>query len=153
MDEHKIGLALSGGGYRATLFCLGSLWRFNDAGLLPELDTITSVSGGAITAGYLALRWDDLDFEEIGDKSVATNFRSVIAKPLVRFSQNKIDIPSAIKGMIFPASSVGDQLLKQYESLLFGDTRLDSILNERAPQFVFYATNYDTGVSVRISKE
>ncbi len=153
MDEPKIGLALSGGGYRATLFCLGSLWRFNDAGLLRQLDTITSVSGGAITAGYLALRWDDLDFEEIGNKSVATNFQAVIAKPLIRFTQNNIDIPSAIKGMILPTSSVGDQLLKQYESLLFGDTRLDSILNERAPQFVFYATNYDTGVSVRISKE
>jgi len=153
MDELKIGLALSGGGYRATLFCLGSLWRFNDAGLLRQLDTITSVSGGAITAGYLALRWDDLDFEEIGNKSIATNFQAVIAKPLIRFTQNKIDIPSAIKGMILPTSSVGDQLLKQYESLLFGDTRLDGILNERAPQFVFYATNYDTGVSVRISKE
>ncbi len=33
-----IGLALSGGGFRATLFHLGSLWRLNELGYLPKLD-------------------------------------------------------------------------------------------------------------------
>jgi hypothetical protein len=33
------------------LFRLGSLWRLNDAGLLPQLARISSVSGGSITAG------------------------------------------------------------------------------------------------------
>ena len=41
-------LCLSGGGYRAMLFHLGVLWRLNDAGMLPELDRISSVSGGSI---------------------------------------------------------------------------------------------------------
>ena len=44
IDGKTLGLALSGGGYRATLFGLGSLWRLNDAGLLGRLDRITSVS-------------------------------------------------------------------------------------------------------------
>ena len=44
LDGKTLGLALSGGGYRATLFSLGSLWRLNDAGLLGKLDRITSVS-------------------------------------------------------------------------------------------------------------
>ena len=33
-SSNKIGLALSGGGYRATLFGLGSLVRLNELGVL-----------------------------------------------------------------------------------------------------------------------
>ena len=53
------GLALSGGGYRATLFHIGSLWRLNELGWLKRLAEITSVSGGSITAGWLGLRWKE----------------------------------------------------------------------------------------------
>ena len=35
--NRNISLSLSGGGLRATLFGLGSLWRINDAGLLHAL--------------------------------------------------------------------------------------------------------------------
>jgi len=98
MDE-KIGLALSGGGYRATLFCLGTLWRFNDAGLLSRLDTITSVSGGAIAAGFLAYKWDELVFEPNQAGLVASNFSDKVAEPLIRFTQNKIDYSSIVRGI------------------------------------------------------
>ncbi len=64
IDGKTLGLALSGGGYRATLFGLGSLWRLNDAGLLGKLDRVTSVSGGSIVAGVLANRWRDLQFTD-----------------------------------------------------------------------------------------
>ena len=30
IDGKTLGIALSGGGYRATLFSRGSLWRLND---------------------------------------------------------------------------------------------------------------------------
>lgn len=53
--EPGIGLSLSGGGYRAMLFHVGSLWRLNEAGLLSQLQRISSISGGSITAGQLAL--------------------------------------------------------------------------------------------------
>lgn len=46
------GLCLSGGGYRAMLFHVGSLWRLNQAGFLPKLNRVSSVSGGSITAGF-----------------------------------------------------------------------------------------------------
>ncbi len=49
-----VGLALSGGGFRATLFHLGSLTRLNELGWLRRLDIVTSVSGGSIIAGLLA---------------------------------------------------------------------------------------------------
>ncbi len=36
--EQGIGLALSGGGFRATLFHLGSIWRLNELGMLADLN-------------------------------------------------------------------------------------------------------------------
>ena len=46
-----IALCLSGGGYRAMLFHLGTLWRLNELGYLPKLDRVSSVSGGSIQLG------------------------------------------------------------------------------------------------------
>jgi NTE family protein len=55
-----VALALSGGGFRATLFHIGALIRLNELGQLATLDRISSVSGGSITAGMLACRWEAL---------------------------------------------------------------------------------------------
>lgn len=51
-----IGLALSGGGYRAALFHLGALRRLFELGVLqsPEFRTVSSVSGGSLTAAAVA---------------------------------------------------------------------------------------------------
>ena len=57
--EDGTALCLSGGGYRAMLFHTGVLWRLNEIGWLPKLNRISSVSGGSITAGVLALNWID----------------------------------------------------------------------------------------------
>jgi predicted acylesterase/phospholipase RssA len=53
-----IGVALSGGGHRATLFGLGAMAYLLDAGKGPELSTISSISGGSITNGWLGLECD-----------------------------------------------------------------------------------------------
>lgn len=66
MDEPtKRGLALSGGGFRATLFHLGVIRYLYDAEkLLPDNKTlsgithITSVSGGSVIAAHLVLNWE-----------------------------------------------------------------------------------------------
>ena len=55
-----VALCLSGGGYRAMLFHVGVVWRLHDAGWLKRLDRVSSVSGGSITAGALALAWPQL---------------------------------------------------------------------------------------------
>ena len=50
----KIAVSLSGGGYRASLFGLGTLLYLADAGKNAEVCCISSVSGGSITNGYVA---------------------------------------------------------------------------------------------------
>ena len=54
----RIGLALSGGGFRATLYHLGLVRFLRDAGLLANVTHIPSVSGGSILSAHLALHWD-----------------------------------------------------------------------------------------------
>jgi len=53
----KIGLALSGGGFRATLYHLGMVRFLRDAKILPNVSLITAVSGGGTRiAGSLPTR-------------------------------------------------------------------------------------------------
>src|SRR5207245_7418186 len=54
----KFGLALSGGGFRATLYHIGLARFLRDAGILSQVTHITSVSGGSIFAAHLVLNWD-----------------------------------------------------------------------------------------------
>src|SRR6476646_7733198 len=54
----KIGLALSGGGFRATIYHVGLVRFLRDAGILPHVNHITAVSGGSIFAAHLCLNWN-----------------------------------------------------------------------------------------------
>ncbi len=51
----KLGLALSGGGFRATLFHLGVLARLAELDLLRHLEVISAVSGGSVLAAHYML--------------------------------------------------------------------------------------------------
>jgi predicted acylesterase/phospholipase RssA len=54
----RLGLALSGGGLRATLYHLGVVRFLRDAGLLRDVSHIVSVSGGSILGAHIALNWE-----------------------------------------------------------------------------------------------
>ena len=58
MAMKKFGLALSGGGFRASLYHLGLVRFLRDAGILSQVTHITSVSGGSILAAHLVLNWE-----------------------------------------------------------------------------------------------
>ncbi len=84
--KYEIGLCLSGGGFRAALFHLGALRRLNELGILKNLDTISSVSGGSILSAFLADRIvkggkTSLDFSD-WDKEVSKPFREFVSKDL-----------------------------------------------------------------------
>ena len=84
INGRTVGLALSGGGFRSTLFGLGSLWRHNEAGFLGRLDRISSVSGGSILAGLLAHRWQACAGNRVavsGSRRVLTAIRQTVRRP------------------------------------------------------------------------
>lgn len=151
INGKTLGLALSGGGFRATLFGLGSLWRLNDAGLLGKLDRVTSVSGGSIVAGVLAHRWKELQFTD----GKAANFTSVVADPVRAFCQKNIDVATGLMGLITPFKAAGDFLADQYEKSLFGKTLMKDlpVAGPGNPKFIFYATNLQTGRSFRFRQD
>src|SRR5256885_1471960 len=62
----KIGLALSGGGHRASLFALGVLLYLTDVQKNRDVVSMASVSGGSITNGYFAQvrGYHNLDIEK-----------------------------------------------------------------------------------------
>lgn len=52
----SIGLALSGGGFRASAFHLGVLKRLEEIGILERISILSTVSGGSIIGALYALR-------------------------------------------------------------------------------------------------
>ena len=59
--NNKIGLALSGGGYRATAYHIGTFRALRKMELLEKIDVISSNSGGSITNACYGLYGDDYD--------------------------------------------------------------------------------------------
>lgn len=148
--EEGTALCLSGGGYRAMLFHVGVLWRLNEIGWLPKLNRISSVSGGSITAGVLAMNWKNLEFED----GSAGNFEDEIVAPIKKLASRTIDFSSVITGALW-FGSIGDKLAEAYRDHLFGATTLQDIIDEvpgKSPRFVFNATNVQSGVLWRFMK-
>src|SRR5579864_336960 len=54
--REKLGLALSGGGFRASLFHVGVLARLAELGILRKVEVISTVSGGSIVGALYYLR-------------------------------------------------------------------------------------------------
>ncbi len=150
-QDITLALALSGGGYRATLFALGSLWRLNELGMLGKFKRITGVSGGSILLGFLALHWNELDFDETGR---AKNYERLIAEPIQKFCSKNLDVMAGVKGLFSLRKTIGDEVAEAYNQRLFFNKPLQMIPHgESVPEFIFYATNYDTGSSVRITRD
>jgi predicted acylesterase/phospholipase RssA len=53
-NSHVVGLALSGGGVRSASFCLGALQALNQAGVLKNVDYLSTVSGGGYVGTSLS---------------------------------------------------------------------------------------------------
>jgi NTE family protein len=145
---HGTALALSGGGFRACLFHLGSLSRLNELGWLPRLNIVASVSGGSIIGGWLGCNWHSLDFQD----GVAVNFMELIGQPVRRLCALRIDVASLWQ---FPLHLRGNGsrlglLLAKY---LVGDRSLADLAGAHPgePLFELMATNLLSGGFVHMS--
>lgn len=140
-------LCLSGGGYRAMLFHLGTLWRLNELQYLPKLKRVSSVSGGSITSGVLAMNWSKLTFDGSG---FAQNFDEQVTQPIKKMASQSIDVSSILGGLI---GGISKHVADHYKKFLYGDTTLQGIPDDaHGPRFVFNATSLQTGVLWRFSK-
>jgi predicted acylesterase/phospholipase RssA len=144
--EPGIALCLSGGGYRAMLFHLGALWRLNEAGYLPRLDRVSSVSGGSMMNGALALGWTRLGFDDAG---VGQNFGPAVVEPVRKLAGKTIDVWAILRGVLLPGP-VGDKYAGSLKKHLLGNATLQDLPDR--PRFIFNATNLQSAVLFRFSK-
>lgn len=141
----QIGFALSGGGFRATLFHIGSVRRLVELGILGRIGRISSISGGSINAGRLAQVWERLSADPTVD-----NYEALVGQPLRAFCRRNIDARAAIEGLLSPFTSAGAEVEQEYARHVV-DKRLDQLPD--SPVFVINATNLQTGRSFRFTKD
>lgn len=146
--EPGSALCLSGGGYRAMVFHVGVLWRLYEAGLLRDLKRISSVSGGSITAGVLALKWAKLSFDSARLKN---DFVPEVVTPLRALASETIDAEAIILGALLPGS-ISDRVAAAYDQHLFDGATLQDLPDDPAPRFVINATNVQSGALWRFMK-
>lgn len=144
--EATAALCLSGGGYRAMVFHIGVLWRLYETGLLASVKRISSVSGGSITAGVLALKWRELSFRP---NTIQSEFVPKFVAPLRAFAGVTIDAESVLLGALLPGS-ISDRIASAYDEHLFHGKTLQDMPDE--PRFVINATNVQSGVLWRFMK-
>ena len=144
--EPGAALCLSGGGYRAMLFHVGTLWRLYEAGMLRDIKRISSVSGGSITAGLLGLKWSRLSFDP---GRVGQDFVAELVAPIRALASTTIDIRVILGGLLLPGR-VGDRVKAAYEKHLFGAATLQDLPD--SPRFVINATNVQSGALWRFMK-
>jgi NTE family protein len=126
--ERRIGIALSGGGFRAAAFHLGVMQCLDDLKLLDKLDLISCVSGGSIAGATLALNWGNGQALSLLDKYLRTR---------------SIAVAATIGGLLDPFHSRLDKLAQSYDKDLFHSAPLSRLA--AGPRVYFNSTNLSTG--------
>jgi NTE family protein len=147
--EPGTALCLSGGGYRAMVFHVGVLWRLYEAGRLGGANgvkRVSSVSGGSITAGMLALRWNKLSFDAA---KLQSDFVPEVVAPLRALASETIDQEAILLGIVLPGR-VSERVVKAYDEHLFKGATLQDLPND--PRFIINATNVQSGALWRFEK-
>ena len=124
----KLGLALSGGGFRAAAFHLGTFTALQEIGLLAKVDLLTCVSGGSIAGGFLAANWSS--------PTVLDELRTYL-------STQSIAVSSVLGGLLDPFETRLQKLAQSYDRDLFHGKTLASLVD--GPRIYFNATNLATG--------
>ena len=153
-SRRGIGLCLSGGGFRATLFHLGGLRRLNEVGLLarPDFRTVASVSGGSIAAAALAAAYARTGGN--GRRLSPEAWDREVAAPLRRLTRRDLRTAPFLKRLlpwnIWRSETTVTALAERYRKHL---TDLPLAALPEQPDFLFLATDMAWGVSWLFSRE
>lgn len=123
--QPHIGVAISGGGFRATCFGLGCLRALHDTGLLPRVSVISGISGGSILTAMYA--YGPEDFAEF-DRTVVALLRGGRQGALIR----RAFAPSAIVRNTYTTARVVASRRKAAQPRLRSANRTDALRDELA---------------------
>ncbi len=145
-----LGVALSGGGFRATLAGLGMLRYLADAGLLGQVRVVTSVSGGSIANGLLAVAYDQaraalFDPEAVDRLVVAPAITAITTRSLSR------DLIANLWRALPPGVTRTDLLDRLLDKRFFAGRLLRDLFV--GCWFMFNAANAATGARFRFDRD
>src|SRR5205823_6156401 len=152
-----IGLALSGGGFRASLYHLGLVRFLRDAGILTQVSHITSVSGGSIFAAHLVLNWGRYNGSANEFDAAAAEFLSFVRldvrnRIIRRFPLTlPLRWPRRLLGRSNRKLSRTGLLEYHYEKFLYGDKSLFELPEQ--PRLHILATNLSEGCLCAFSRD
>ena len=145
-----IALALSGGGFRATLSALGVMRFLADAGLLSDVRAVSSVSGGSIASGMLAKTWSQLEAEDFEPAA----FNNLVLFPIVE----KVSTGNLQRSVLLNTwRSIGPRSLSDVMSTKLDEWFYDGVKLDEIPptpgsedthsgiRFIFNASDIRTG--------
>jgi NTE family protein len=151
-----IGLCLSGGGFRATLFHLGAIQRLFELGIAtsPDFDTVASVSGGSLTCAQWAIA-EARRKGSVAEGSVTVpveatlDFTRDIARPILTLTGTDLRTGPLAKKLLLPwnwfrGAYATNAMVARFETA-FGKGTLNLLPDH--PRFVFCATDMAFGAS------
>lgn len=124
----RIGLAMSGGGFRAAAFHLGVMRKLASIGLLDKLDLLSCVSGGSIAGAFVAANWSKPDKLDRLENYLRTR---------------SIAVSSVIGGTLDPFETRLEKLAASYDKDLFHGATLKDLAP--GPRLYLNSTNLATG--------
>jgi NTE family protein len=163
ITHKKIGLALSGGGYRVVAYHIGTLRALNRLGILNKVDVISSVSGGSIVAAYYVLQKGN--YEEFERTFIAKLQKGVLCFSIINLMivLALILISVLLLGwcMLLPdfvllfffwfkLLPVSIWIEKKYDSLFFHKAKLSELPEK--PLLAINSTNVATGTLFTFSR-
>jgi NTE family protein len=134
-------LCLSGGGFRAALFHLGAVRRLNELGILPQITTVSAVSGGSMLAAFLADRLHPWPTAPIP----TATWDAHITGPFHAFVTTNLGTLPVVLGWLLPWSNTALELVASRCWERLTSMRLSDLPEH--PRFVLGATNLMTGAS------
>lgn len=124
-DPPKLGLSLSGGGFRATLFHIGVLRRLAEMDVLRHVSVISTVSGGSITGAHYLLHLK-LELEKHGSLTredyvrIVNNIEYECRRGVARNPRSRLFLNFLRNLKIFCyAEPPGERMASIYQNLFF----------------------------------
>lgn len=153
--DSRIGLAISGGGFRATAFGLGALRALHDRGLLRQVRVISGISGGSLLAAmwaYGPTKFSDFDANVSGliAKGMQADLLRRTVSPQMIGESLRRNIPGAVRRQ--RAFSRTEALVAALRSMDFGSKLLAAVTHQDL-HTVLSATDMATSNAIRFGSQ
>lgn len=173
----RFGIALSGGGYRAAGFHIGTLRKLAELGLLEKVDVMSTISGGSITGAAYCLHQGS--YNEFEEKMISALSTKNVIGYIYKSSRFLVILFTLISGVLlticllftkvaplailpmpiliflllkyqFVLFPVSDIIEKAYKKFFYGEATLEELCI--TPELAIGSTNLQTGRQFTFSK-